>query len=60
MANIFIGSVVGAVLGVLALREIRNSKDERGHNFATAAVAISAASILLGLDIVLHNAHAIR
>jgi len=51
-ATYFIGSFLGGVLALLAFHQgDRKEEDIAGHNFATAALAISLSSLVLGIVI---------
>jgi hypothetical protein len=47
------GSAVALLLAVVALVQVHDTEDDRGHGLATAALAISATSLLLAVDLLL-------
>lgn len=49
------GSAIALVLAVVALVQVRDAEDGSGHGLATAALAISATSLLIAVDILLHS-----
>jgi len=44
----WLGSIVGIVLGVVALNQIKQTREE-GHGLAIAGIAIGALSLVVGL-----------
>jgi len=55
-ANFFIGGLIAGLLGLVALREADGrEQDVAGHNFTTAALAISLSSLIIGIVILIHS-----
>jgi Domain of unknown function (DUF1707) len=55
-ATYFVGSFLGGLLALLAFHQGERKEDDvAGHNFATAALAISLSSLVLGIVILLHS-----
>ena len=48
------GSAVALVLAVLALRQVHDTEDGTGYGLATAALAISATSLLIAIELIIH------
>jgi uncharacterized membrane protein len=44
----WLGSIVGIVLGIVALNQIKQSREE-GYGLAIAGIAIGAVSLLVGI-----------
>jgi uncharacterized membrane protein len=44
----WLGSIVGIVLGIVALNQIKQTREE-GHGLAVAGIAIGALSLVVGL-----------